>query len=99
MQMNDKETKIVLKDIVHKYIPKEIMDRPKMGFGVPISEWFRDELKEYFYKYFEENKLKKAGLNPDEVIRLRDEYLSGQDVNTRRLWFILMYMMWYEKWM
>ena len=98
-KMNDKETKIVLKDIVHKYIPKEIMDRPKMGFGVPISEWFRDELKEYFYKYFEENKLKKAGLNPDEVIRLRDEYLSGQDVNTRRLWFILMYMMWYERWM
>lgn len=98
-KMNDKETKIVLKDIVHKYIPKEIMDRPKMGFGVPISEWFRDELKEYFYKYFEENKLKKARLNPTEVIRLRDEYLSGQDVNTRRLWFILMYMMWYERWM
>ncbi|MCR1816209.1 asparagine synthase (glutamine-hydrolyzing) [Aliarcobacter butzleri] len=98
-KMNDKETKIVLKDIVHKYIPKEIMDRPKMGFGVPISEWFRDELKEYFYKYFEENNLKKAGLNPNEVIRLRDEYLSGKDVNTRRLWFILMYMMWYEKWM
>ncbi|MFW0694308.1 asparagine synthase (glutamine-hydrolyzing) [Aliarcobacter butzleri] len=98
-KMNDKETKIVLKDIVHKYIPKEIMDRPKMGFGVPISEWFRDKLKEYFYKYFEENNLKKAGLNSNEVIRLRDEYLSGKDVNARRLWFILMYMMWYEKWM
>jgi len=98
-KMDNNQTKVVLKDIVHKYIPKEIMDRPKMGFGVPISEWFKDELKDYFYKYFEVDKLKKAGLNPDEVIRLRDEYLNGQDVNTRRLWFILMYMMWYEKWM
>ncbi|MDA7818281.1 asparagine synthase (glutamine-hydrolyzing) [Sulfurimonas sp.] len=98
-KMDETQTKIILKDIVHKYIPKEMMDRPKMGFGVPISEWFRDELKEYFYKYFSEERLEIAGLNSEEVIQLRDQYLDGQDVNTRRLWFILMYMMWYERWM
>ena len=98
-KMNATDNKIILKDIVHKYIPKEIMDRPKMGFGVPISEWFRDELKVYFEHYFEKTKLKKAGLNAEEVLRLKSEYLNGQEINTRRLWFILMYMMWYERWM
>lgn len=98
-KMDENQTKIILKDIVHKYIPKEMMDRPKMGFGVPISEWFRDELKEYFYRYFEPEQLEKSGLNPTEVIRLRDEYLNGQNVNSRRLWFILMYMMWFDRWM
>jgi len=98
-KMSKTQTKIILKDIVHKYIPKEMMDRPKMGFGVPISEWFRDELKEYFYIYLSEEKLENAGLNSKEVMRQRDEYLDGLNINTRRLWFILMYMMWYERWM
>lgn len=42
-------SKKLLKDIVHKYIPKNIMDRKKMGFSVPIAEWFKDELKEYLF--------------------------------------------------
>lgn len=97
-KMDENQTKIILKDIVHKYIPKEMMDRPKMGFGVPISEWFRDDLKKYFFKYLSKEKLENAGLKSKEVMRFRDEYLNGQDVNIRRLWFILMYMMWHERW-
>jgi len=98
-KMNNKQSKIILKDIVHDYIPKPIMDRPKMGFGVPIDLWFKDEIKEYFTIYFQEEKLKSAGLNSSEVLKLKNEYLNGIDVNTRRLWFILMYMMWFERWM
>jgi len=98
-KMDANQTKIILKDIVHDYIPKSMMDRPKMGFGVPIDTWFKDELQEYFVNYFQEKKLEAAGLNPVEVLRLKSEYLSGKDVNTRRLWFILMYMMWFERWM
>lgn len=45
------DKKWLLKQITHKYIPKEMMDRPKMGFGVPIIDWFRDELPEYFMIY------------------------------------------------
>ena len=98
-KMNNKQSKIILKDIVHDYIPKPIMDRPKMGFGVPIDLWFKDEIKEYFTIYFQEDKLQNAGLDSNEVMKLKNEYLTGIDVNTRRLWFILMYMMWFERWM
>ena len=98
-KMNEKQTKIILKDIVHDYIPKSMMDRPKMGFGIPISAWFKDELKNYFDIYFTQEKLILAGLNPEEVEKLRSEYLNGLDAHAQRLWFVLMYMMWFERWM
>lgn len=100
MKYRDGEKKWILKEITHKYIPREIMDRPKMGFSSPVTQWFRAELKEYFLHYLSHERLSKAGLfNPDEVIRLRDDYLNGKNVSVDRLWFILMFEMWYERWM
>jgi len=100
MKYRDGEKKWVLKQITHKYLPEEMMNRPKMGFSPPITEWFRDELKSYFLYYLNYDRLREEGLfNPDEVIRLRDDYLDGKNVSVHRLWFILMFEMWYEKWM
>lgn len=100
MKYRDGEKKWVLKQITHKYLPKELMDRPKMGFSPPVTEWFRDELKTYFLYYLTHERLSQEGLfNPDEVLRLRDAYLEGKNVSVHRLWFILMFEMWYEKWM
>ena len=94
------EKKWILKQLVHKYIPKEMMDRPKMGFGVPLMDWFRDELKEMFLYYLDRERLKKEGIfNVDEVIYLRDNFLNGKNSNARKLWNILMFEMWYERWM
>ena len=94
------EKKWILKQVVHKYLPKEMMDRPKMGFGVPLMEWFRDRLKDMFYYYLNEERLTKENIfNVKEVIYLRDNYLSGKNDNIRKLWNILMLEMWYERWM
>jgi len=94
------EKKWILKKVVHKYLPKDMMDRPKMGFGVPLMEWFRDELKDMFYYYLNEDRLTKENIfNVKKVIYLRDSYLSGKNDNIRKLWNILMFEMWYEKWM
>jgi len=99
MKYRDGEKKWILKEITHKYIPKEMMDRPKMGFSSPITQWFREELKEYFLHYLSHERLSQEGLlNPHEVIRLRDDYLNGKNVSVDRLWFILMFEMWYERW-
>ncbi len=92
--------KWILKEIAHKYIPKELMNRPKMGFSPPMTEWFRDELKEYFLDYLSREKLDKEGyFNTDEVIKMRDEYLNGKNVTVKKLWSILMFQMWHERWM
>ncbi len=96
----DGEQKWVLKKITHKYLPKKIMNRPKMGFSPPITEWFRDELKSYFLDYLGYERLTREGyFNADEVVRMRDEYLTGKNVSIKKLWFILMFQMWHEKWM
>jgi asparagine synthase (glutamine-hydrolysing) len=94
------EKKWLLKQIVHKYLPKEMMDRPKKGFAVPIFEWFRKELKEYMLYYLSQDRLEKEEIfNVKEIIKLRDKYLSGSRENIQRLWFILMFEMWRERWM
>ncbi len=96
----DGKKKWILKQVVHKYLPKEMMDRPKMGFGVPLMEWFRDELKEMFLHYLDEQRLQREGIfNVQEIISLRDSFLDGTNTNSRKLWNILMFEMWYEKWM
>ena len=100
LKYNNGEKKWLLKQITHKYLPKELMDRPKQGFGVPLTEWFRNELKDYFMIYLDEKRIEKEGLfNSKEIIKLRDSYLSGNKENVQKLWFLLMFEMWYEKWM
>jgi len=100
IKYKDGDKKWLLKQITHKYLPKAMMDRPKKGFGVPITEWFRDELKEYFLIYLTKERLEKEGyFNSNEIIKLRDKYLQGNKENVHKLWSILMFEMWYEKWM
>lgn len=100
LKYKDGDKKWLLKQITHKYLPKQMMDRPKQGFGVPLTEWFRDELKEYFMIYLDEKRIESEGLfDSKEIIRLRDSYLLGNKENVQKLWFLLMFEMWYEKWM
>jgi asparagine synthase (glutamine-hydrolysing) len=100
LKYKDGDKKWLLKQITHKYLPKKMMDRPKQGFGVPLTEWFRDELKDYFMVYLDEKRIEKEGLfDSKEIIELRDSYLLGNKENVQKLWFLLMFEMWYEKWM
>jgi asparagine synthase (glutamine-hydrolysing) len=100
MKIRNGEKKWILKEITHKYLPKKIMERPKRGFAVPLQTWFKDEFKEYLFIYLSEKRLKEEGIfNVQEVIKMRDRYLSGDDFLITRIWFILIFEMWYEKWM
>src|SRR3978361_127915 len=92
--------KFILKEIAHQYIPKSIMERTKMGFGVPITVWFKDELKKYFDVYLSETALKKHGLLNSKLIqRKKNSYFRGNEKMVSELWNLLMFQMWYEKWM
>lgn len=100
LKINQGDKKYILKQIVHRYIPKEIMDRPKQGFGVPLIDWFKDDLKEYLLTYLNEDVLNKVGLfNAAYVIKLRDAYLNGRSNNVTKLWYLLVFMLWWERWM
>lgn len=99
-KVNECEKKWLLKKIAHKFLPEDLMNRPKMGFGVPIIKWFKDKLKDYFMHYLDKGRLEKSGIfNADLVVNIRDEYLSGKQTNINKLWFILMFEMWRDRWM
>ncbi len=97
---NKGQKKIILKEIVHKYIPKEIMDRPKMGFGIPIDKWLLDELKPFVDEFFDDAYIEKQGIfNNNEVQRLRNSFYKGRVERAEKIWFILMFQLWYQRWM
>lgn len=97
---NNGEKKYILKNIVHKYIPEEMMNRPKMGFGVPVFSWLQTSLKDKLDYYLGINFLKEQNIfNSEEVIKLKNEVFSGKDRHYQKLWYLLVFQMWYDRWM
>jgi asparagine synthase (glutamine-hydrolysing) len=91
--------KWLLKQVVHQFIPKELMERPKKPFIAPLMVWFRDDLKEQLKYYLSESSLSKTGVfDHAPIIQLRDDYLSGKKVNYQKLWQVLMFQLWYDRW-
>ena len=96
----DGQKKYILRQIVHKYVPKEIMERPKMGFGIPVESWLANELKDLVQEYLGASSLKQHQLfNEAEVKKLCDDFFSGRKEKYLKVWYLLMFQMWYEKWM
>ena len=76
------------------------MERPKQGFGVPIYEWFKGELKGLYKEYLNVERMKKEGLfNHLEVKRLLEDFLFDRGVNHNKLWLLFVFEMWRERWM
>ena len=93
-------SKLLLKSLTHKYVPQSLLNRPKKGFSVPVLEWFRQDLGIYLLHYLSRERLDRHKLfNSDMVVSWRDQYLEGQNDNIQRLWFILMFELWFERWM
>mgnify|MGYP001570821755 FL=1 len=94
------EKKYILKEILHQYIPKEMMDRPKMGFAIPIAEWLQDDLKELVEEYIDLHKMEKQGIfNLNYVEDIKKKFYDGKKEYDVKMWYLLMFQMWYEKWM
>lgn len=92
--------KHILKEIVYQYIPKELMDRPKMGFAIPIENWLMFDLKDKVLYYLDDEKIIEQGiLNVDFIREIKLNFYSGKKELANKLWYILMFQMWYEKWM
>ena len=92
--------KYMLKEIVHSYVPKHMMDRPKMGFAIPVEDWLYKDLKDLVLKYLDEQYIIKQGLfNPSYVKTLSQSFYKGKPEHAVKIWFLLMFQMWHERWM
>ncbi len=93
-------SKYLLRNVLYKYIPKELVERRKQGFGVPIYEWFKKQLRELYMEYLNVERIKKEELfNHLEVKRLLEDFLSDRGVNHNKLWLLFVFEMWRERWM
>jgi asparagine synthase (glutamine-hydrolysing) len=93
-------TKSLLKEVVYRHVPRQLIDRPKKPFIAPLSVWFLDKLKDFFIEYLDTRRLRTEGyLNFEPIMKMRDQFLSGKSINHQKLWNILVFEMWYEKWM
>lgn len=89
--------KLILKKILEKHVPKNLIDRPKMGFGVPIEHWLRHELKDWAAHYLEPQNLNSLGLNALAINSKWKKHLSGAENNQYLLWPVLVYCQWADK--
>ncbi len=97
---NKGNKKFIIKQIVHKYIPATMMDRPKMGFGIPIANWLQNDLKPFVDQYFDENFIARQNIfNNNEIQRIRKSFYEGKIERAEKVWYLLMFQMWYDKWM
>jgi len=92
-------SKYILRKILYKYVPRELLERPKQGFVVPLDGWLKGELSYLVMDYLNEDRLKKEGVfNPGVVSSCVKDFLNGS-INVHKIWFLLMFEMWKEKWL
>ena len=97
---NKGNKKYILKEIVHQYIPKELMDRPKMGFAIPIENWLTIDLRDKVLYYLDSKRINDQGIfNTKTIEKLKSDFYSGKKEYALKIWYLLMFQIWYEKWM
>lgn len=92
--------KYLVKKMLANYLPSNLFERPKMGFGIPIDQWLRGPLESLLRDFLSPKRLRDEGLfAPDFVSKTIEEHMSGRSNHQYRLWSLLMWQMWRERWL
>jgi asparagine synthase (glutamine-hydrolysing) len=92
------EGKLLLKDVAYRLVPRELLERPKQGFGVPLAQWLRGPLRDWAESLLDERALEAAELvAPAPIRRLWQSHLAGHRDWSALLWDVLMLQSWHEQ--
>lgn len=93
-------TKYILKKLMQDKLPKNIVFRSKQGFGLPIGFWLRNDLKDFCNEILSRDNINISGLfHFDYIEKLKQEHFSGKKDNRKKLWSLLIFQLWHEKWL
>jgi asparagine synthase (glutamine-hydrolysing) len=98
-KMNNGIQKYLLKEILYDFVPKEMFDRPKWGFSIPLVNWLKADLKFLIDEYLSESSITKSGLVDYEIVKdLKSKFFSNKfDYLYNRLWLLVVLHMWHNK--
>jgi asparagine synthase (glutamine-hydrolysing) len=97
MKVRDGQTKWALRQVLYRHVPRAMIERPKQGFGVPITHWLRGELRDWAEALLDESRLRREGFFDPEMVRAKwQQHLSGEQNWHRQLWNVLMFQQWLE---
>ena len=87
--------KHILREVLDRYVPKQLIDRPKRGFSIPIDDWLRDDLRDWAEDLLSDRRLKADGyLDSQRVRSTWTDHCSGKRQNGHWLWPVLMFQAW-----
>ncbi|MNC91623.1 Asparagine synthetase [glutamine-hydrolyzing] 1 [compost metagenome] len=90
----------MLRRVLHRYVPPELVNRPKAGFAMPVADWLRHELRDWAETLLDERRLAREGiLDPAPIRRRWREHLDGRRNWQASLWAVLMFQSWKERWL
>jgi asparagine synthase (glutamine-hydrolysing) len=97
MKIHHGQGKQILRDILYKYVPHKLIERPKQGFGIPLGDWLRGPLRDWAETLLDESLLKRQGFfNPGPILLRWKEHLSYKHDWEHSLWGVLMFQSWLE---
>jgi asparagine synthase (glutamine-hydrolysing) len=98
MKIKNGQGKLILRQLLDKYVPRELIERPKMGFGIPLDDWLRGPLKQWAEELLDEARLRREGyFRPEPIRRAWVQHLTGRENYGYRLWSVLMFQSWLEQ--
>jgi asparagine synthase (glutamine-hydrolysing) len=99
MRLGPDGGKLILRNLLARYVPRELFERPKKGFNVPIAEWLRGPLRDWAEDLLDPHRLHQEGfLRADAVRRIWQEHLTGRRSHDFLLWSLIMFQAWYDVW-
>jgi asparagine synthase (glutamine-hydrolysing) len=97
MNLSEGKGKQLLRKVLYRYVPQELVERPKTGFGVPIETWLRGPLRDWAEDLLDERRLKDQGFfNPAPIRKKWEEQQRGIENWDGHLWSILMFQAWHD---
>jgi asparagine synthase (glutamine-hydrolysing) len=100
LKMREGKSKWPLRQVLYKHVPKNLIERPKMGFGVPVNDWIRGPLRDWAESLMSREALQRSGLiEVEPARRLWDRFLKRQGAMGFLVWDILMLQSWSQRWL